>query len=214
MHSQQAVGALVHRLMRHIPSPLQRINLRDQAHDALVPGLGSAPQEARFLHGVLEHRIHEFARRLLLRVPMLGLTQLSNYLTLKGSFSAVSTATIAREDAFCNILRDLQDLHSFAPLWPENCIKFSSRFFLKFHNWSFKKNRQILEFSSRILLKLDWQSITKKMWGRKEKREKWKGARKSSWVTWPNFVRIAQIVQKMLPIWNAENQKNIAEILV
>ena len=84
--------------------PLQRVNLPDQAHDALVPGLGSAPQEARFLHGVLEHRIHEFARRLLLRVPMLGLTQLSNYLTLKGSFSAVSTATIAREDAFCNIL--------------------------------------------------------------------------------------------------------------
>ena len=32
----------------------------------------------------------------------------------RGSFSAVSTATIARKDAFCSIFRDLQDLHSFA----------------------------------------------------------------------------------------------------
>ena len=32
---------------------------------------------------------------------------------LRGSFSAVSTATIARKDAFCGDFRDLQDLHSF-----------------------------------------------------------------------------------------------------
>jgi len=31
------------------------------------------------------------------------------YLTLDGSFSAVSTATIARTDAFCSIVRDLED---------------------------------------------------------------------------------------------------------
>ena len=31
---------------------------------------------------------------------------------LIGSFSSVSTATIASEDAFCSIFRDLQDLHS------------------------------------------------------------------------------------------------------
>ena len=35
--------------------------------------------------------------------PMLGLTQLSNYLTLEGSFAAASTARIARKDAFCSI---------------------------------------------------------------------------------------------------------------
>ena len=35
---------------------------------------------------------------------------------LFGSFSAVWTATIARKDAFCRDFRDLQDLHSFAPL--------------------------------------------------------------------------------------------------
>ena len=34
----------------------------------------------------------------------------------RGSFSAVWTATIARKDAFCRDFRDLQDLHSFAPL--------------------------------------------------------------------------------------------------
>ena len=48
--------------------------------------------------------------------PMMSLTQLSNCLTLEGSFSSVSTATIARKDAFCSIFSDLQDLNSFAPL--------------------------------------------------------------------------------------------------
>ena len=36
--------------------------------------------------------------------------------TSDGSFSAVSTATIASKDAFFCIFRDLQDLHSFPPL--------------------------------------------------------------------------------------------------
>ena len=39
-----------------------------------------------------------------------------NHQTLKGSFSSVSTATIARVGSFFSIFRDLQDLHSFAPL--------------------------------------------------------------------------------------------------
>ena len=41
----------------------------------------------------------------------------------RGSFSAVSTATITRNDTFCSIFRffrDLQDLHSFAPLRSQN----------------------------------------------------------------------------------------------
>jgi hypothetical protein len=36
----------------------------------------------------------------------------------RGSFSAGWTATIARVGAFFNISRDLQDLRSFAPLFP------------------------------------------------------------------------------------------------
>ena len=36
--------------------------------------------------------------------------------TLESSFSAVSTATIARIGAFFQIFRDLQDSHPFAPL--------------------------------------------------------------------------------------------------
>ena len=36
--------------------------------------------------------------------------------TLEGSFSAVSTATIARVGAFFQIFRDLQDFHPFVPL--------------------------------------------------------------------------------------------------
>ena len=39
--------------------------------------------------------------------------------TLKGSFSAVWTATIARVGSFFSIFRDLQDYHSFAPLRPQ-----------------------------------------------------------------------------------------------
>ena len=46
-------------------------------------------------------------------------TRLSNFFTSGGSFSAVSTATIMRQDVFCSIFRDLQDLHSFAPLEPK-----------------------------------------------------------------------------------------------
>ena len=34
----------------------------------------------------------------------------------EGSFSAASTATIARNGAFFRIFRDLQDFHAFAPL--------------------------------------------------------------------------------------------------
>ena len=40
--------------------------------------------------------------------------------TLEGSFSSVSTATIARVGAFFRIFQDLQDLHSFAPLRTQN----------------------------------------------------------------------------------------------
>ena len=39
------------------------------------------------------------------------------------SFSAVSTATIARNGAFFHIFRDLQDFHAFAPLRTQNFKK-------------------------------------------------------------------------------------------
>ena len=43
--------------------------------------------------------------------------------TLQGSLSAVWTATIARKDAFFSIFRDLQDLHTFAPLQSQKFSK-------------------------------------------------------------------------------------------
>ena len=43
-----------------------------------------------------------------LRAPMLGLTKLSNYLTLKGSFSAVSKPNFASKYALESSRRDLQ----------------------------------------------------------------------------------------------------------
>ena len=49
-----------------------------------------------------------------------------------GSFSAVWTATIASKDAFFCIFRDLQDLHSFAPLRSKK--KFSEKTFKKVSN--------------------------------------------------------------------------------
>jgi len=50
--------------------------------------------------------------------------------TWEGSFSAVSTPQIARVGAFFSIFRDLQDLHSFAPLRIQNFCKISSNFFI------------------------------------------------------------------------------------
>ena len=58
--------------------------------------------------------------------------------TLEGSFSSVWTPPIARVGAFYSIFRDLQDLHSFAPLRPEKFSNFSARILLIFHNFSRK----------------------------------------------------------------------------
>ena len=49
-----------------------------------------------------------------------------------GPFSSVWTATIARVGAFFRIFRDLQDLHSFAPLRIRKFSKNSSNFLLIF----------------------------------------------------------------------------------
>ena len=63
--------------------------------------------------------------------------------TLDGSFSAVSTATIASKDAFFSIFRDLQDLHSFAPL--------QSQILQIFRNF-FRENFRIFSDFCKILL--------------------------------------------------------------
>ena len=54
--------------------------------------------------------------------PMLCLTQLSNYLTLKGSFSAVSKPNFASKYALelgsiWKALAEIYKMHSFAPFW-------------------------------------------------------------------------------------------------
>ena len=49
--------------------------------------------------------------------------------TLEGSFSAVSTPSFASKYSFCNVFRDLQDCHTFAPLETKKIRKFSSNFF-------------------------------------------------------------------------------------
>ena len=51
--------------------------------------------------------------------------------TSDDSFSAVSTATIASKEAFFSIFRDLQDLHSFAPL-KSQILQIFRKFFAKF----------------------------------------------------------------------------------
>ena len=66
----------------------------------------------------------------------------SNHLEiLRASFSAVWTATIARKDAFCRDFQNLQDLHSFAPLRPQNLQ--ISRFFFAENFANFDKFLQI-----------------------------------------------------------------------
>ena len=63
--------------------------------------------------------------------------------TSDGSFSAVWTATIASKDAFFCIFRDLQDLHSFAPL--------QSQILQIFRNF-FRENFRIFSDFCKILL--------------------------------------------------------------
>ena len=48
--------------------------------------------------------------------------------TFEGSFSAVWVATIATKYSFCSVFRDLQDLHSFAPLRIQKIRKLLSNF--------------------------------------------------------------------------------------
>ena len=58
-------------------------------------------------------------RRYRRRGPMLGLTQLSNYLTLKGSFSAVSNQ-ILQVNMRWKALAEIYKMQSFAPFWKLN----------------------------------------------------------------------------------------------
>ena len=51
---------------------------------------------------------------LFIQLPMLALTQLSNYLTLKGSFSAVSKPIFASKMRW-KALAEIYKMHSFAP---------------------------------------------------------------------------------------------------
>ena len=63
-------------------------------------------------HAATDGGLVEFkpqAGRVELRRPMLGLTQLSNYLTLKGSFSALSKPKFASKYALESSRRDLQN---------------------------------------------------------------------------------------------------------
>ena len=62
----------------------------------------------------------------------------ANYQTLEGSFSSVSKPIFATKYSFFSILRDLQDLHTFAPLQTQNLRKSSSNFFRMFARISAK----------------------------------------------------------------------------
>ena len=72
-----------------------------------------------------------------------------------GPFSSVWTATIVRVGAFFRIFRDLQDLHSFAPLRIRKFSKFSSNFFMIFaqisQNFAVFRSKSL--FFARILMK-------------------------------------------------------------
>ena len=82
--------------------------------------------------------------------------------TWEGSLSAVSTPQIARVGAFFSIFRDLQDLHSFAPLRIQIFCKFSSNFFVTLVHF-LEKNADFASKSSffkQILMKF-YRNFTK-----------------------------------------------------
>ena len=78
--------------------------------------------------------------------------------TLDGSFSAVWTATIASEDAFCSIVRDLQDLHSSRDLNLQNLQMFDNLFsniLTKFAQKCIFQIRNLAFFLFKMELKMD-----------------------------------------------------------
>ena len=87
---------------------------------------------------------------------------------VRGSFSAVSTATIATKYSFCSIFRDLQDFHTFAPLRSQNFsgkpskffagnFSFFSRFSMDFANFLRNFDEMLPEFHRNV------QEMTKKV---------------------------------------------------
>ena len=83
--------------------------------------------------------------------------ELSNHpQTLRGSFSAVSTAPIATKYSFFQDFRDLQDSHSFAPLHTQIFVNFSFLFLQFFHQISsfFANFESISRFFEQILMKI------------------------------------------------------------
>ena len=79
--------------------------------------------------------------------------------TFEGSFSAVWVPTIARVGAFFHIFRDLQDSHSFAPLYTQIFVNFSFLFLQFFHQISsffanFESINSISRVFEQILMKI------------------------------------------------------------
>ena len=72
--------------------------------------------------------------------------------TLDGSFSSVSRPIFASKYSFFSIFRDLQDLHTFAPLQIQNFSKFSSTFFSRI----FQEILEFLSLESEIRNFSDW----------------------------------------------------------
>ena len=68
--------------------------------------------------------------------------------TLEGSFAAVSTPIFATKYSFFSVLRDLEDLQSFAPLQFQNFRKKSQLFFQIFRK--FWKIRMVRSVANRI----------------------------------------------------------------
>ena len=83
-----------------------RVALVDALHDAAPDAAGVAEALPAVVLVAFEAAVRVPHPDLVVgprKRPMMSLTQLSNCLTLGGSFSSVSTATIARKGAFCSI---------------------------------------------------------------------------------------------------------------
>ena len=105
--------------------------------------------------------------------------------TLRGSFSAVWTATIATKYSFCSIFRDLQDSHTFAPLRSQNFSEKPSKLLPEW-KWNFifiRVFRWILRFFCENLMKIcrnfaemfgKWQTVPR--FCEKKTRQIWKNA--------------------------------------
>ena len=120
--------------------------------------------------------------------------------TLESSVSAVSTPSICNEILIFQHFPDLQNLHTFAPLKPQNCRKKSSKRFAIFSEFSRKKHFSINFANGYAQVWWIVVGISRNVIDVAETGKHYRDLQnwQISWICKINFLKLFQINQKMV----------------